>query len=201
MDPVYYILWRSLAIFLLFGAVCGVLLGGMLIIRPSFWEGINQAANRWISTRRFSQLLDTGFRVESWCYRHHRALGIVIVLGALYTLYYFGLSFHRHEIMVSLSQYLPGKLLDGLLDALVLGMLSGAVVALGGGLFLLLRPSMLRGMELQANQWVSSRRATRGLEIPRDQVERFVMRYASPVGWLLLLASLYLLITLLGILM
>jgi hypothetical protein len=55
-----------------------------------------------------------------------------------------------------------------------------------------LRPSLLRGMEEESNQWVSSRRATRVLEIPRDDADRFVMRHAQRAGWLLLLASIYL---------
>jgi hypothetical protein len=75
---------------------------------------------------------------------------------------------------------------------LVLASLVGGAVAFIVGLFLWLRPSLLRGMEEESNQWVSSRRATRVLEIPRDDADRFVMRHAQRAGWLLLLASIYL---------
>ena len=51
---------------------------------------------------------------------------------------------------------------------------------------------LLRGVEELANQWVSTRRATQVMDIPRDQVERFVARHAQRVGWLLLVGSIYL---------
>jgi hypothetical protein len=49
-NPVYIFLWRDLAIFLLFGALLGVLLGLLLIFKPQFLERLNRVANRWIST-------------------------------------------------------------------------------------------------------------------------------------------------------
>jgi hypothetical protein len=75
---------------------------------------------------------------------------------------------------------------------LVLGSMVGGTVALIVGLFLWLRPSLLRGMEEQANVWVSMRRASKVLDVPHDQVDRYVARHAQRVGWLLLLASIYL---------
>lgn len=192
MDMLDVLLWRSLAIFLLWVAGCGVLLALLLIFRPGLLEPINRVANRWVSTRHLSQILDRSFSIENWCYRYHRPLGVVVLLGAVYILAYFGLWFDRHLAMQHLSRYVQGGLLEGLLDALVLSALSGAVAALGVGLFLLLRPSMLRNMEIEANRWVSSRRATKALEIPRDRVDRFVAYHARRVGWLLLLASIYL---------
>src|SRR5450759_5169608 len=83
-NPVYILLWRDLAIFLLFGALLGVLLGLLLIFKPQYMERINRVANRWFSTRHISRWLDRSVSIESWFYRHHRAGGIVIVLGGLY---------------------------------------------------------------------------------------------------------------------
>ena len=109
-----------------------------------------------------------------------------------YILVYFGLLFDKAATMRSLAGYMPARLLDGLLDALVLASLTGAAVALFVGLALWLRPSLLRGIEEKSNQWVSSRRATKVLDVPHDQVEHFVARHAQRVGWLLLLGSIYL---------
>ena len=78
------------------------------------------------------------------------------------------------------------------LIALVVGILVGAAVALIAGLFLWLRPSLLRGMEEVANQWVSSLRATKVLDVPHGQVDIFIARHAQRAGWLLLLGSIYL---------
>ena len=193
-DPVSILLWRDLAIFLLFGAFLGVSLGVLLIFKPQFLERINHVANRWISTRHVNQWVDRSVSIEFWFYQHHRAVGAIIVLGASYVLIYFGILFDRAYTLQRwiMSGMLPARQLDGLLDALVLGALIGGAVALMVGLFLWLRPSLLRGMEEEANQWVSSRRATKVLEVPHAEMDRFVMRHAQRAGWLLLMGSIYL---------
>ncbi len=196
-NPVSIILWQSLAIFLIVGALTGVAVSLLLIFKPHLMARVNRVANRWISTRHLDQLLDRSVNIEQWFYRRHRPLGILITFGACYILVYFGLLLDKASALQRLAgyvpnSYIPNELLDGLLDALVLASLTGAAVALFVGLFLWLRPSLLRGIEESANQWVSSRRATRVMAIPRDQVERFVMGHAQRVGWLLLLGSIYL---------
>ncbi|MBI3222443.1 MAG: hypothetical protein HYZ46_05105 [Nitrosomonadales bacterium] len=191
-DLVDLLLWRALATFLLVVSGAGAALALVLIFRPHWLEPINRIANRWISTRHLTQFLDRSFSIESWCYRYHRPLGIAVMLGAGYILGYFGLWFDRSAALQHWARLMHRALLEALLDAMVLSALAGAAVALAVGAFLWLRPSMLRDMEVQANRWVSSRRATKPLEIPRDQAERFVVQHAHRIGWLLLLASIYL---------
>lgn len=191
-SPADIFLWRALAIFLLLGALLGIALGLLLILQPQLLGAVNRVANRWISMRFVSKLMDRSISVEHWFYQHHRATGMVVVSGALYIFAYFGLWFDKTVALARLSVTIPARLLDGLLDALVLSVLIGATVALIAGLFLWLRPSLLRGFEAQSNQWVSSRQATKILDVPRDQVDRFVARHAQKVGWPLLLGSIYL---------
>jgi hypothetical protein len=193
------ILWESLVIFLLVGALAGIAVSLLLIFRPRLLERVERVANRWISMRWMSQLLDRSVNIEHRFYRHHRWFGVAAVLGAGYMLVYFGLLFDKTAALQHLSAYMSAKLLDGLLDAMVLAALTGAVVALFVGLFLWLRPSLLRGVEEGANQWISLRRATRQVDISRDQVERFVANHAGRVGWLLLLGSIYLFFAVLGL--
>ena len=191
-EPVKILLWHDLAIFLLLGAVLGILLGLLLIFKPRIVERLNRVANRWVSTRHINRWLDRSISIEHWFYYHHRATGAIIVAGATYILIYFGMLFDKAYALQRLGGKLPAQLLDGLVDALVLASLVGGAVALIVGLFLWLRPSLLRGMEEEVNVWVSTRRVTRVLDVPHGQVDRFVARHAQRVGWLLLLASLYL---------
>lgn len=191
-NPAEIILWRTLAVFLLVGALLGIVLGLLLIFRPQLLGRINRVANRWISTRHVGEMLDRSISIEHWFYLHHRVTGMAVVLGATYIFIYFGMLFDKARMLQRLSSKVPARLLDGLLDALVLSSLTGAAVALVVGLFLWLRPSMLRGIEEQANIWVSSRKATKILDVPRDQVDRYVERHAQKAGWLLLLGSIYL---------
>ena len=191
-DPTDLFLWQSLAIFLLIAALLGILLGLLLTFKPDLMERINRVANRWVSVRQIDRLLDRIISMEQWFYQYHRPLGILVILGAVYILVYFGVLFDKAIALQRLNGYVPSGLLDGLLDALVLTSLIGAVAALFVGLLLWLRPSLLRGFEEEANQWISSRRATKVLDVPHDQVNRFVARHARQIGYLLLLGSLYL---------
>lgn len=200
-DLIDSILWRSLAIFLLTGALSGMALGLLMIFKPAVLARVNSLANRWVSTRHMNQLLDRSISVEGWFYQHHRALGLAIVAGAVYVLIYFGLLFDRSYTLQRYSQAMPPALLDMLLDALVLASLIGATAALLAGLFLGLRPSMLRSIEDVSNRWLSSRRATKVVDVQRDLVDRFVDRHVRRVGWLLLLASIYLCFMLLRVLL
>ena len=194
------ILWRTLAIFLLVGASTGIAVSLLLIFKPHFMERVNRVANRWISTRHMDRWLDRSISIEQWLFQHHRKLGILIVGGAGYILIYFGLLFNKPAALQRLAGYVPARLLDGLLDALVLASLVGGAVALLVGLLFWLRPSLLRGIERETDQWMSSRRASRVMAIPRDQVERFVAAHTQRVGWLLLLGSIYLFFAVLRIL-
>jgi hypothetical protein len=178
--------------FLLLGALLGILAGLLLIFNPQLMLAVNRIASRWISTRRLNLMLDRSVSVEHWFYRHHRVFGMLAVLGAAYLFMYFGLLFDKAVAIQRLGSYVHFRQLDGLLDALVLSALAGGAVAFMTGLFLWLRPSLLRGVEIGANRWVSTRRAIRVLDVPRNHVERFIVSHAPCVGWLLLLGSLYL---------
>lgn len=195
------ILWQSLAIFLLIGALTGSVLGLLLIFKPHLMEHVNRIASRWISTRRMSRLMDRSIDIDGWLFQRHRPLGILVVLGAVYMLVYFGLLFDKAAALQYWAGSVPTKLLDGLLDAMVLTALLGGVVALVVGMFFWLRPSLLHGVEKEADQWVTIRRATKVLDVTHDQVDRFVAGHAQRVGWLLLLGSLYLFFAVLRVLM
>lgn len=191
--PVSMILWQSLAIFLIVGALMGIVVSLLLLIRPQLVAPINRLVNRWVSTHHLNRFLDRSINIEQWFYRHHRLLGVVIAGGACYMLGYFGLWFNKPNAMQHLSVHAPDWLLDILLDALVLTSLIGAGLALFVGLFLWLRPSLLRSIEAETNRWISSRRATEVLDAPHQQVEHFVAGHLQRVGWLLLVGSTYLL--------
>jgi len=91
----------------------------------------------------------------------------------------------------------PRALAEALLDAVVLSALLGALAASIASLFVLFRPSMMRGFEESANQWLSLRKTLKPMEIPRDVFETYVERYARQVGLFLMLGGLYTLVLLL----
>jgi hypothetical protein len=186
------LLFRDLAIFLLICAPVGAVISLLLIMKPKVMERVSRVANYWVSTRFLNRFLDKSISIEHWFYRYHRVFGAAVVAGSTYIFVYFGILFDKTYALKQLKWGTPAALTEGLVDALVLGSLTGAVVSFMVGIFLWLRPSLLRGIEEEANQWVSTRRAIKMLDIPRDEVEIFVSRHTRRVGWLLLLGSIYL---------
>ncbi len=169
-----------LAVLLLFAAVSGVALGLMLVFRSHPLERVNRAANRTIS-------------IERWFYRNHRPLGLFILIGASYVLLYFSWLFDEGYILHHLPPYLPEKRMEGLLDAIRLISLTGAVLAWLAGLVVLVRPSLLKGLEKAANRWMSLH--------PTPMLDwsfSFIARHEQVVGWLLLSGSGFLIYKLLG---
>ena len=187
------LLLRSLLLFLMLGSVAGLLAGAALILRPNWLLRASKYVNRWIPTRKLNQSLERPINLDHWFYRYRHLSGAAILAGATFMLYFFTVSFDKPGILAVLpkSATIPPVLMDALLDALVLISLIGAVSAMILGLFLMFRPSMLRNIELSANQPTSLRRALKPLEVPRSGVDEYVLRNVQLIGVLLLLGSLY----------
>ncbi len=193
-------LLQAFVLFLIVGSLAGLAVGVLLFWRPQAVRRAGQKLNRWISTRQMDQALERTVSLDHWFYRHHRISGAASLLGALYILYFFTARMQREQILGGLARsfQLPPQLAAGLLDAVVLSALVGALFAVLVSLFLLLRPSMLRGFEQGANQWVSLRRALKPAEIVRPGVDEYVFLHARQAGALLILGSLYVLAMLLS---
>lgn len=190
--------FQSALIFLIIGSVAGLLVGALLVFRPHRFQSLSQLLNRWVSTRSMDKALESSYSLDPWLYRHRQAVGAAILLGALFILYFFTMRLDRGDAIEGLSkhfQYYP-SMVGGLLDALVLSALFGALTAIFVALCLMFRPSLLRGFEESANQWLSLRKALKPMEIPRDNLDRFVQRHTRQIGMFLLVGSLYALVLL-----
>lgn len=200
MNPLFTAwLQQSALIFLLIGSLAGILVGAMLVFSPQRFHSVSALLNRWISTRNFDKPLERSFALDPWLYRYRNITGTAILFGALFVLYYFSVVIERDLSIAGLARHFhyPPLLVAGLLDALVLSALVGAFCAVLVALFMLFRPSLLRDFEQGANQWLSLRKALKPMEIPRDDVNLFVLRYTRQVGIFLMLGGLYTLVLML----
>lgn len=185
-----------LLFFMVMASVAGLLGGATLVISPSWLLHVSKRANRWISTRKIDHMLEQVIKMDRWFYRHHRVSGSLLLAGALFLIYFFTIRLDKASMLSGLPQIsiISPSSTAALLDATVLSILLGAVFALLVSLFLLSRPSMLRGFEQEANRRISLRRALRPLAIGRMGVEEYVFQNVRLAGAVLLLASLYILV-------
>ena len=187
------VLMRSLILLLVLGSVAGLFAGAALLLRPDLLVRISKIANRWVSTRQMARPLGQPINIDQWFYRYSYLSGAILLIGAIYIVYIFTAQVMRTDLLISLARMhlVQAVLLEPLLDTLVLLILSGALLALLVSLFLIFRPSMLRDMELGANQLVSLRQVLKPVEIQRSELDLLVSRHARKAGILLLFGSLY----------
>ncbi|MBI5007032.1 MAG: hypothetical protein HZB95_07885 [Nitrosomonadales bacterium] len=201
MDPIVEsLLLRSAVIFLLVGSLAGIAVGALLLWAPYRLRALGSILNRWISTRHLDQSLEESVTLDPWFYRYRRVSGVLTLAGAVYIVYFFTVSMDRANTVAGLARHYgyQAAFVGGLLDAFVLSALLGAVFAAFVGLFLLLRPSLLRDFEQGANRWVSMRQAMKPVEVTRAGLDEYVYRHGRQAGVLLILGSLYVLVLLLS---
>ena len=188
-------LFHAFLLLLISGGVAGLFAGAALVLRPAWLLSASKLGGLWIATRKMSSLLERMFRIDHWLYRHHKASGTLLLAGAISLIFFFTARFDKHPVLKSFSiRYdIPPVFTEVLVDSAVFCILLGAVFALIVSLFILIRPSMLKGLEQGANQWISLRRALKPLESLRNGVDEYTFQNAQMTGVLLLVGSLYVL--------
>lgn len=192
------VLMRSMILFLILGSVVGLLAGALMLWRPEWLARVSKSANRWVSTRQVSRPLDRSINIDNWFYRNSHWGGAVLLAGAVYIIYMFTAQLSRADLLANLARMhlVQPVLLEILLDTLVLVFLAGALLALLVSLFLIFRPSMLRDLEIGANQRISVRQTLKPMEMQHVELDQLVFRHIQVVGVLLLCGSLYTLVVL-----
>lgn len=187
------VLMRSLILFLLLGSVAGLFAGVALLLRPDWLRRVSMFTNRWVSTRQLSRPLVRSIILDGWFYRYNRLSGALLLIGSIYIVYFFTAVFNKPLALSNVfnTAIIPHSVMSGLVDAMVLCGLLGALFTVMISLFLMFRPSMLREFEQRANQKTSLRQGLKPLEIQRDSLDRYVFRNGRLAGVLILAGSIY----------
>jgi hypothetical protein len=173
-------------------AICGIAgaLGlaagaGLLIVPGRTLRGPT-ALRRWLLEIDLIALLDRRQTVERPLYRHHRAFGAAVIVGAVASL---------AILWVWGDQTAVTGMLSGILGAwgsrvVIMTSRVLAVFALGIGVFVLIRPSALKGFETQANRWVEPFPSSTQATVPAERsINRLILRAPRLAGLLLLAAG------------
>lgn len=163
---------------------------GLLAV-PAQLHALARTLDRWHSLRPALAPLDKPHYTERRLYRHHRLVGALVVCGASYTL----LRLAGLDPQAALGLLPEGwdDRLRGLLAANFYWFLFLAnLAALGVGLVVYFRPSLLKPLETRANRWLSTRQAMKPLDVRHTGLDRALWRHPRRTGAFLLIGSLYL---------
>ncbi len=189
MSVINSILLQFFLVFLVGGAIVGILFGAGMLLKHEQVLRLNQYFSRWIGAGKIEEQLDRPRWTERFFYRHHRPVGAGLFVGAMVVLYTFLISYNSRTISAVIA---PGN--RWLLDALLWLLLIGSVVAAIVGFIVLLRPSLLRELEKSTNRWIATKRAAELFNDMHYAFDQSVIRHRKLTGTLLVIGSVYVLI-------
>ena len=185
------LLHETFLVFLVGGCVVGLVAGGGMLINPNGVLRLNRYFNQWFSTDKAMDVLDRQHQIERVMYRYHRLTGALILAGGVYTLYMLNFVLNQKTTVAILSDRKNYYLVEWLLEATVLAFNTGSVIALAVGVVLLIRPSLLKGLESTVNRWVSSEKPLQTLDTMRYRLDHFIAAHIRVVGVLVMVGSIY----------
>jgi hypothetical protein len=185
-----------LYVLLVGGAVLGVVIGALLIIDSARVMRWNYALNAWYSTRKAIRGLERPVDIKRPVYRWHRALGVLLFAGAVYTLDTLVYNFNTTALAYVFRDLGRPALLALLFETARIALIVGNLAALLAAVVLVFRPSLLKGVEAWADRQYSGRESTKPLEVMRYQPDDFVRARPRVTGVLIVVGSIYILIAL-----
>ncbi len=195
MDPITSLLVACAMAVLAALLALTTLIGALAAVRPELLESLRRTSDRRYSLRRAMGPLDRPRNVDRWFYRHHRAYGSVVVVLALFLLYFLAFGELRASWSLVLGpEYRDSAAMAGELARLLLWISSAFALIIGTVVFV--RPSALKTLERGANRWLTLRRATRSLDREHGGLDQRVARRPRLWGTISALVSLVLLVAL-----
>jgi len=191
------LLLDSLNAFFIIGALFSLIIGMLLIIRPSLALKIDRYMSRNFSLRRSLKPLELPrSAVEQHFYRHHHGFGLMLIFFSSYILYTMLFNFQLHAIAQALGNGISLQARLWLLESLraFLTLSSSLIILLGYLVYS--RPSQLKKIEEVANRWLSTRRALRFLDMSYEGPSSSVQHRPKVWGVVIVLGSIFILLTL-----
>jgi len=190
------IVQQTVFVFLLVGAVFAFVAGLVLIFRSELAFRAGERMNRWVSTRAALRPLEEHHSIARPLYRMHRLFGILICVGALYSLVVLASPHGEMALTRTLASFAPKRLASFAAESLWILLLLGNLCALAFGLVFTVRPSALKGLEAWADRRISGRKASKPLEQVHLSTDEFVRAHPRLVGVLVSAGSLYVMVNL-----
>jgi hypothetical protein len=196
IDLAVHTLGPVLYVVLLIGAAAGLVLGIMLLVDSARVMRWNHALNRWYSTRGAADALERPVDVKRAIYRWHRVAGVLVFAGALFTLDALVFGFKTSALAREFRDLGNPTLLALLFEAARIFLIVGNLAGFLAASVLIFRPSLLKGLENWGDREYLKAESSRSFDVMRFQPDEFVRSKPRLVGVLIVLGSLYVLVSL-----
>lgn len=174
------VLGQALYILLLLGAALGLLVGIILLIDSQRVLRWNAYLNRWISTGASSRVLDQPHDLNRIVYRRHRVVGAVVLAASLYALDVLVFSIQTRTLVHIFRDLANPATLQLFVEGARLFLIGGNALAILVGIILVLRPSLLKGVEGWTDRQYAG--SDQPLDAPRYQLDEWVRAHPWVTG-------------------
>lgn len=182
------------------GVTLATLAGLWLVLAPAGALRVANRLNREYSVSWLQRALDTPRHTEPWIYRHHRVVGVLLVVATSYFFWQLATDFSVSALAALFAGTMPPVALELLATVFTSILVIGNAAGLILGVVIFVRPSALKGTEGWANRWVASEKATEFLDRRNDRAEGYAHRYPRWVGAVILAATAYIVLIALAVL-
>ena len=172
-------------------SVLVTLCGLVFIISPGSLLRYSNKLNKWVSTAGFFESLDRPRHIEKIVYRNHRLFGLIFMIAAVYCLYIFFFVMDVQRVIKLLPVIGNASFSIWLYEVMYYLLLSANGLALIVSLIILVRPSVLKGLEARANRWITTDKYTKPLDQEHSIPEHILPGNVRLFGFLVMLGGLY----------
>ncbi len=173
------------------GMLLALAAGLLLVISPQLALRIGDKLNREFSVGWLKRALDEPRHSEPFIYRHHRAVGLFLLVATTYFFWVFTTGYRTEALVAMFAGTLPTVVLELLATTTTVVLVIGNALGFALGIVMLVRPSALKRAEASANRWVDVDQAAEVLNRRVDRAEGFASQYPRRLGVVILAATAY----------
>lgn len=186
---VAHVMVPSALVFVLVIGLVGILLGLGLISRNASLLRLLDRLNHWTSMRSALKPLEIPRDVEQGVRRHPRGLGVAVLVGAAFSLYFLLVRVSASDLVALLTTSGSKAGVLWFANGLRWALIGANTIALAIGIVLAFLPQMMGPLAASANRWISSRRLTMKADEMDLTIDRVVRAYPRIAGTLIAIGA------------
>jgi hypothetical protein len=167
---------------LVFG-IMGMTLSLMMVFSPRLTQTLSNTLNRSIDVDKRLEYLDKDIQISDFFYSHHITVGIILVAGSAFSLFFFFFSLDVTKFtdifFGSQANAFSGELI--IRSVTWLGKI-GSLAGLVFGILLLFAPDFMKRIEDKLNFWLETKPLIEKFDKSSHDLETFFFRYPIAVG-------------------
>ena len=180
----------SVVLFFFIGGLAAAAIGVGLILRSPRVFRIFDLLNHSVSPRRATKFLSIRRDSGTFVWKYRRRIGLVFVLGALYSLWGLITGAGNAAIVAMLNLKFPSHFVFWIVESLRYFMIVGCTAAIIVGILMLVSPDTLKSIENVGARWYSARQTFPHGDRMNMPLDKWVAAFPRTAGLIIVFPAL-----------